>query len=150
MNNIERMERWGESHHPRWVDIVRVILGVFLMYKGIDFLRNMGVMEDLLARNMSFGGLAAMMIGHYIVFAHLLGGLFIALGVLTRFACLIQIPILLCAVIFVNLSGHIFRPYSEMIISIVVLLLLVYFLVAGNGKWTFDFDEEEEKKMVTH
>ena len=128
------------------MDIARVALGIFLCYKGVDFARNMGAMNDLLASNMSFGGLAVMLIGHFIVFAHILGGLLIAIGVLTRFACLIQIPILLGAIFLVNLKGGMFTPYSELIISIVVLLLLFYFLVVGNGPWTANFDEEEKKR----
>ncbi len=147
MNYIERMEQWGDTHHPKWMDIVRIALGIYLCYKGVDFVRNMGAMNDLLAHNMSFGSLAVMMIGHFIVFAHILGGLLIAMGVLTRFACLIQIPILLGAIFLVNLKGGMFTPYSELIISIVVLLLLFYFLVIGNGQWTANFDEEEKKKV---
>jgi putative oxidoreductase len=148
MNSLEKLEKWGDTHHPKWMDIVRIALGVFLVWKGVDFLKNMGVMNDLLARNMSFGGFAVMLIGHYIVFAHILGGLLIAIGVLTRFACLIQIPILLGAVIMVNLSGTMFRPYSEVVISILVLMLLVYFMVIGNGPWAANFDEDEEKKPI--
>ena len=146
MNYLERMEKWGDAHHPKWMDIVRIVLGVFLIYKGIDFLRNMGIMNELLSRRMSFGGFAVMLIGHYIVFAHILGGLFVTLGVLTRFACLIQIPILLGAVFLFNFSGDMWRPYSESIISIIVLLLLIYFLIIGNGPINFNFDEEEKQK----
>ena len=147
MNYIQRFEHWGDTHHPRWVDIVRIGLGVFLCYKGIDFLRNMGVINDLLARHISFGSFAIIMLGHYIVFAHILGGIFLAMGVLTRFACLIQIPILLGALIMLNWSQDMLRPYSQIILTIVVLLLLVYFLVAGNGRWAVSFDEPEERKV---
>jgi uncharacterized membrane protein YphA (DoxX/SURF4 family) len=96
---------------------------------------------------MAFGSFSIIMIGHFIVFAHILGGLLIAIGVLTRFACLIQIPILLGAVILIlfNSSDAVLRPYSEGIISVVVLLLLIYFLIVGNGPLHFDFEEAEEK-----
>jgi uncharacterized membrane protein YphA (DoxX/SURF4 family) len=146
MNYIERFERWGDTHHPGWVDIVRIGLGVFLCYKGIDFLRNMGAINDLLSRHLSFGSFAVIMLGHYIVFAHILGGIFLALGVLTRFACLIQIPILLGALIMLNWSEDVLRPYSQLVLTIVVLLLLIYFLAAGNGKWAVSFDEPEERE----
>ena len=149
MNNIEtkmhNVEHWGDTHHPKWVDVIRIALGVFLCYKGIDFLRNMGIINDLIANHLSYGSFFTIMLGHYIVFAHILGGIFLALGAFTRFACLIQIPILLGAIIFVNFSNDVLRPYSGLIISILVLLLLVYFLIAGNGHWAFSFDEKEEK-----
>ena len=35
----------------------------------------------------------------------------------------------------VNWSEDMLRPYSQLIITIVVLLLLIYFLIAGNGRW---------------
>lgn len=148
MNNLERVEHWGDTHHPKWVDIVRIILGIFLCYKGIDFLRNMGIMNDLLATHLSFGSFAAIMIGHYVVFAHILGGIFIALGILTRFACLIQIPILLGAIIMINWPQDMTRPYSQLLLTIVVLLLLFYFLIAGNGRWVISFDEPEETRLI--
>jgi putative oxidoreductase len=146
MNNLQRFELWGNTHHPKWVDIVRIVLGVFLCYKGIAFLRNMGIMNDLLSNHLSFGSFAIIMIGHYIVFAHILGGIFITMGVLTRFACVIQIPILLGALIMINWSQDMLRPYSQLMLTIVVLLLLIYFLIAGNGVWAVNFDEPEDKK----
>jgi uncharacterized membrane protein YphA (DoxX/SURF4 family) len=54
------------------------------------------------------------------------------MGVLTRFACLIQIPILLGAVFFVDTTFY--RPFSEVLLSVLVLLLLIVFLVVGNGR----------------
>lgn len=150
MNNIERVEQWGNTHHPKWVDIVRIILGVFLCYKGVDFLRNMGAMNDLLSNHLSFGSFAIIMIGHFVVFAHILGGIFIAMGVLTRFACLLQIPILLGALIMVNWSQDMLRPYSQLILTVVVLLLLIYFLIVGNGRFSVSFDEPEDTKADQH
>ena len=50
-------------------------------------------------------------------------------------ACLIQIPILLGAIFFVN--SDLYRPLSAVALPIVVLLLLIMFLVIGNGKWQF-------------
>ncbi len=146
MNMLQKFEIWGDTHHPKYMDIVRIALGIFLCYKGVDFLRHMGIMNDLIAKNLSFGSFFVMMLGHYIVFAHIIGGIFLTLGLLTRFACLIQIPILLGAVIFINFTGDTFQPYAEIVLSVVVLLLLIYFLVAGNGPWSFDFTESEEKK----
>jgi uncharacterized membrane protein YphA (DoxX/SURF4 family) len=131
MNLVQRVEHWGEAHHPQWLDIVRILLGIFLCYKGVDFLMNMGQMLSLIINNMSFGSFTEMMMGNYISFAHILGGILLILGVLTRFACLLQIPILVGAVFFVNTS--LYRPFSEMMIAILVLLLLILFLIVGNG-----------------
>ncbi|HEV3325701.1 MAG TPA: DoxX family protein [Puia sp.] len=135
MNLVQRVEHWGDTHHPQWLDIVRIALGGFLCYKGVDFLMNMGSMLDLMANRMSFGSFTAMLMSNYIAFAHILGGVLLILGVLTRFACLIQIPILLGAIFFVNSS--LYKPFSALALPIIVLLLLIWFLVIGNGKWSF-------------
>lgn len=134
MDFLHRAEQWGDNHHPRWVDFVRIALGVFLCYKGIEFLRNMGSLTDLVAKRVSFGSFFTIMLGHYIVFAHILGGILIAAGVLTRFACLIQIPILLGAVLLFNTPMDSMRPYSALLFSVLILLLLIYFMIVGNGK----------------
>jgi len=138
MNLVQRVENWGDTHHPQWLDIVRIALGVFLCFKGVDFLNNMGAMLNLVTHRMAFGSFTSMLMSNYIAFAHLLGGILLILGVLTRFACLIQIPILLGAIFFVNLSPDMYRPLSELALSIGVLLLLICFLVVGNGngKWS--------------
>jgi putative oxidoreductase len=136
MNLVQRVEHWGDTHHPQWLDIVRIALGAFLCFKGVEYLYNMGTMLNLITNRMAFGSFSSMLMSNYIAFAHLLGGILLILGVLTRFACLIQIPILLGAIFFVNLSPDLYRPFSELLLSIVVLLLLILFLVIGNGRWS--------------
>jgi len=145
MNYLKRLESWGDSHHPKWLDLVRIALGIFLCFKGIQFYNNMGTMMNLMANKTSFDSFVVVMLSHYIVFAHLLGGFLLALGLLTRFACLIQIPILLGAVILINSSPDLLRPFSELLISIVVLALLIYFLIVGNGPWSFQWFVDHDK-----
>jgi putative oxidoreductase len=147
MNVLQRLGHWGDTHHPRWVDLIRIGLGIFLCHKGIEFLQDMSSMMNVLSGSFSFGSFAMLLLGHYIVFAHLLGGVLLVLGMLTRFACLIQLPVLLGAIIFVNAKEGLWQPFSELWLSILVFGLLVYFLIAGNGPWSFDrMSEEPEKK----
>lgn len=143
MNLVQRVGHWGDTHHPLWLDIVRILLGAFLCYKGVDFLMNMGQMLNLMTNRMSFGSFAALLMSNYISFAHLLGGILLIMGVLTRFACLLNIPILLGAVFFVNTT--LYRPFSEVLVSILILLMLILFLIVGNGKiQMLTFREEKQ------
>lgn len=147
MNLVQRLEYWGEHHHPKWLDIIRIALGIFLCYKGIEFLGNMSNMLNLMTSRLSFGSFTILMLSNYIAFAHLLGGFLLALGLLTRFACLLQIPILIGAIVFINSgnsAGNMMRPFSELLLAIVVLLLLIYFLIAGNGPWSFSSMAEKK------
>ena len=134
MNLVQRVEHWGDAHHPQWLDIIRIALGAFLCFKGVEFLMNMGTMLNLVTHRMAFGSFSSMLMSNYIAFAHILGGILLILGVLTRFACIIQIPILLGAIFFVDLSPEMYRPFSEVLQAIVVFILLVCFLIVGNGK----------------
>jgi uncharacterized membrane protein YphA (DoxX/SURF4 family) len=145
MSFIEKFEQWGDRHHPKWLDIIRIALGVFLIYKGVDFLRNSSDLITLLKNTSPFSGFILVMLGQVISFAHIIGGIFLIIGMFTRAACLLQIPILLCAIIFVNIKGtqDTFNPYSELFLSIIVLLLLVYFLIIGNGSLSVKMPPEE-------
>lgn len=138
MNLVQRVEFWGERHHPQWTDIVRIGLGIFLVYKGIDFARNITTVTNLMSSSISFNGLLLILLGHYVVFAHIMGGFMLTIGMLTRFACLIQIPILIGALILINISPDVWRPFSQSVITLVVLVLLVYYLIVGSGRYSFD------------
>jgi len=146
MNIVQRLEYWGDHHHPKWLDIIRIVLGLFLCYKGIDFLANMGAMNNLLSNKMSFGSFTTMLLVNFIAFAHLLGGFLLVLGLLTRFACILQIPILIGAIVLINSSGGVFKPFSELTLSILILLLLIFFLIVGNGPWSFRLASGQDDK----
>ena len=134
MDFLHRVEHWGDTHHPRWVDIVRIALGVFLCIKGIQFPGQASAVMQKMLSFLSSDYFFLSMLQYYVLFAHLLGGIFLIGGVFVRFACLIQIPILIGAIIFINTSINSWSPFSELSISIVVLLLLFYFMIVGNGR----------------
>ncbi|MBO9573512.1 MAG: DoxX family membrane protein [Chitinophagaceae bacterium] len=136
MNYAQRIELWGDRHHPKWLDIVRVLLGIFLCYKGFEFLNNINVLQNSISDKLSSNAFGLTLLSHYVLFAHIMGGILLILGILTRVACIIQIPVLLGAIFFVKSSGNIFRPFSELWLAIIVLLLLIYFLIIGNGPWS--------------
>lgn len=147
MTILQRFEHWGDTHHPKWLDIIRILLGVFLFYKGIDFLQNLPSVKGELHNKTSFNEYTILLLGHYVVFAHIIGGILLTIGLFTRFACLIQIPVLLGAIIFVNSGNSAIKPYSELFLSVIVLLLLVYFMVIGNGPWAVKFKVNEKRHV---
>ncbi len=147
MDILHRFERWGDTHHPKGLDIIRIVLGIFLCYKGIDFLQNMSTITGPLSTKTSFGSFSIILLSHFVVFAHMIGGILMVVGFLTRFACLIQIPIMLGAIIFINSASDVFKPYSELFLSILILLLLIYFLIVGNGPWAIKLKEEKKREI---
>jgi putative oxidoreductase len=105
----------------------------------------MGSLMSIMSNKVQFNSLMFIVLGHYVVFAHIVGGILLIIGLFTRFACLIQIPILLVAVLLINAGNNMMRPYSEFFLSLVVLLLLIYFLIVGNGPWSFKLADDERR-----
>jgi putative oxidoreductase len=119
---------------PIWLTFIRVILGFILFWKGIEFIQDSSRLESLL-QNSRFDivGRNIRQLTYVIPYINLLGGLFIASGLLTRWTSLIQIPILIGAVIFSNLQGGMSFSNTDLVLSIVTLLLLIVFVIKGSG-----------------
>ena len=126
---LHQLDKWSTTH-PRLLLLLRAALGIALVSKGISFISDMMSLKALLES--SFGFLPDW-IALVITWIHLLCGFLITIGLFTRLSALIQIPILIGAVI-INLSMGIFTPGSELLFSLLVLVLLVLFLFEGGGE----------------
>ncbi|MDB5118452.1 MAG: DoxX family protein [Mucilaginibacter sp.] len=138
MKFIKRIENWGDTHHPKILDLVRIVLGIFLVMKGLEFMHNIPFLRDLLLQNTSVN-LSPFMIAiilRYVTYVHMVGGTLIFLGLFTRLSSLMQLPIILGAVFYVN----ILNPFvsSELWLSIIVLTLLLLFTIIGSGPLSLD------------
>ena len=132
----QKIESWADRHHPAWLDLLRMSLGVFLFIKGVIFISDISELEKLLITiNIEW---ASFLFAHYIAFAHLVGGLLIALGLETRAAILFQLPILLGAVLFVTPGEYVTTLNTEWWVSALTLGLLLLFLIFNSGRWSVD------------
>ena len=73
---------------------------------------------------------------HYVTPAHLIGGLLIVFGLLTRWAIIAQLPLIFGAVI-INFAGE--MNTTNLILSLVTLVLCIFFLFYGSGKRSVDY-----------
>jgi uncharacterized membrane protein YphA (DoxX/SURF4 family) len=73
---------------------------------------------------------------YYVTFVHLVGGTLIALGVLTRFSSIMQIPVVFVAVFFINVLQSPFN--TDLVSSVAALIFLVVFAVIGPGKLSLE------------
>jgi len=136
MNLIHKIEHWGDTHHPRWIDYLRIIVGFLILIKGLSFVSDLDRVSSLVQQvNYTLYIWRGV---HYIVFAQIVGGLFIVFGFQTRLAAIVLLPILFGAVFFVNLTNGLSFLNGELWLSIVVLLMLILFLVMGSGKYSLD------------
>jgi len=85
------------------LDIIRMLVGIFLVVKGELFLQDPSFLKELITQNKwvnpSPDTVKALV--YYVTYIHLFGGTLMFLGISTRFAAFLQLPALLGAVFFV-------------------------------------------------
>ncbi len=130
MNAIGRVENWADHHHSGWIDPLRIILGLFLIVKGVMLVGNSDlIVASILNTKLQFIAFFAAM---YSIGFLLVGGLLILSGLLTRIIALFELPVLILE-IFIHLPT-VFAPVNyELSYSIITLFLLIFFLVFGSG-----------------
>ena len=136
MSILHRVDHWSSTHHPAWLVVIRVALGIGLFIKGIGFISDTAQLQQLLSSShftQPFPWLS-----YVITWLHLFGGFMIIIGLFTRVMAALQIPILLGAVLFIHSGGGVFASGSELGLALAVLLLLVFFLVEGSGPLSLD------------
>lgn len=84
---------------------------------------------------------ASMLIYQYVTMVHLGGGILIIFGLLTRIAVAVQIPILIGAV---AVNFMVTMNPQHLAEASVILLLSLFFVVAGSGKHSADYSLKME------
>jgi putative oxidoreductase len=138
MNFLKNIANWGDTHHPKALDLIRMVLGILLLVKGVVFLNNLPFLREIILRTKAIDQSPEVVtfIIYYVILVHMIGGVFIFLGLLTRLAALIQIPVVFGAVFFVNILISFFN--SELWLSVLVLALLMFFVIIGSGPLSLD------------
>lgn len=136
-HDIRHPHRINSANNPLWMDALRMLLGLFLFVKGVLFLEHTTDVFQLF--NSSQGFLSTGNAHLLTSLVHLVGGFMIMVGMLTRLALLCQIPILLGALLIVNTQrGGVNVTNTELLLSLLVTALLLFFMVVGPGRYSVD------------
>lgn len=146
MNLTSKLKSIEANHHPRWLILLRALLGLALFLRGIQFIRDQSLLVKAVESSSSLKSFV--WLETVIPWVHLLGGVFILIGLFTRWAIIFQLPIVLGAIIFVNARDGIFAGSGELWFSILILILLVVFLVEGDGFLSWKKMLNKEKDIV--
>jgi len=150
MKTINECKHWVESHMDMVIDLVRIYLGIGLFVKGLYFLMHQEQLRRLLEGPDNFA-FAQGALAHYVIPVHLVGGLLLALGLLTRLAALSQIPILLGAVLYVWLPRVLLVEQRQNLeFSALVLFLLALIFVYGAGRISIDYLLTKKESRQVH
>jgi len=135
---LDKINSWGNNHHPLVLDFIRIALGVFILLKGYAFMMNTSYLKMILQQQ-GWVRLAPVMLTiiiSYIVFVHMAGGLLITLGILTRLCCLLQLPVIIGAIFMSNLF---ISPLNSVLwLAIITCFLLIVFIIVGSGPLSLD------------
>src|SRR3954470_9453830 len=89
-----------------WLTVLRILLGLIIFYKAITFIRNTAALKSLIeGTGLGVFSQNSEVLAFVIAYLSLLCGLFITVGLITRVASIIQIPILIVAVFLVNIKN---------------------------------------------
>lgn len=134
METIKSLNKWANAHTYLPLDLLRIALGVFLFIKGVNFMGNSEMLMSLFEPFQNMVG--GMIIIHYVAPAHFIGGVLIAFGLLTRWAIIAQLPILIGAVA-INFLGD--MNSSNLTLASITFLVCIFFLFYGSGKHSADY-----------
>lgn len=118
------------------LDVVRVYLGAGLFFRGLALLGLDPGLLQLTGGDMP--GLPLTGVAAYVMAAHLVGGALMIVGLYTRLAALIQLPVLIGAVFLVHWQEGLLSANQSLEFSALVLYLLLIVCVFGSGEWSLD------------
>ncbi|MBW8243946.1 DoxX family protein [Muricauda oceani] len=134
MGLIKKLNKWANAHTYLILDLIRVLLGIVFFVKGIEFMTHHEEMERLAAPFQNIPG--GMILLHYLIPAHFVGGILIVVGLLTRWAAIAQLPLLFGAVL-TNFLGQ--MDTNNLMLAIIVLITSLFFIIYGSGKHSVDY-----------
>jgi len=122
--------------HPKFSEILRIILGIVLIWKGIAFMLDL----DLLHLYLYYTGISDILglsaainiVAQLIIILNIFGGICIALNFNARLFCWFNLPILFGAVFLVNMYRGNFEPHVEFWLSLLSLLAIAFILLTGK------------------
>lgn len=149
MNKLSHWIDWAEAHPKVWLDCIRIYLGLGLFIRGVFIISNTRAefVQTLLERQ-AFPWIVTVGLLHYIALAHLIGGLMLTVGLLTRIAAWVQVPILAGALLLHRGEG-LMSGGQSLEFSALVLFLLVTFAVSGAGPVSVDNGMPKLKPALT-
>jgi len=129
----------------------RVVLAVILLWKGISFFADQSGLVEVIAQSGDWWFAPAAW-AHYVIMAHIFGGVSLLFGMATRLAAIMQLPILGVAVFFFHIpqlsAGT--ALMAEASLAIFTLVLVMFYSVRGAGCFSFDYSNAIDEDHYHH
>jgi len=132
MSLFNKIVEGFNTNHDFAYSLIRIILGVALLVRGLILLSDPAAISELAGQNELYWWYS------YITIIHIIAGLLLTLGLLTRVASLLQIPILAGAVFFIHMRQGLLTEGQSLELSALVLVLLIIYFLFGSGSLSLD------------
>jgi uncharacterized membrane protein YphA (DoxX/SURF4 family) len=130
MSTLISKLKFLDSKTDKAYSFIRMFLGIALLIRGWLIISNPNSLIELGVQRELF--IWVSLIG----IVHIVGGLLLFLGLFTRIAALIQIPILISAIFYVYKHTQLMMGGQSLELAVLVLFLLCLFFVVGSGPLT--------------
>jgi len=144
MEKINSIIKWLDDNQNLAYSLIRFFLGTALFVRGWIFFADPGTVTEM-AREESL-----YMWFSYVTLGHLIGGFLLMVGLLTRLAALVQIPILFGAVFVVNAGKNLASIDQSLELAVMVLVLLIVYFIFGSGGFSLDQYLADKKAESKH
>ena len=123
---------WFDNNTSLAYALIRSFLGVALFIRGVILASDPAVITTLAGEDKIYWWYS------YITVAHIIGGISLTAGLLTRLGSFLQIPVLFGAVFLVHLKQGLLSVGQSLELSVLVLVLLIVHFIFGAGEFSID------------
>ena len=142
---IEKFRETLQKQHSTWQLFFRIILGLILFAKGIQFIKEATLLKEVVEGTVSLKNFPWLYI--IIPWVHFFGGLLILIGLFSRWAAFAQLPIIIGSIFFVSEKSRFLLGHFELPMAIIILLLIFIHIIIGGGVFSWRNLIKEEKNI---
>ena len=121
-STFDKIDQWVEQKKIYPIDIIRILFGIFIIWKGYQFGEKPETLPMVMGRFTFF----EIFLVVYIVIAQFAAGILIMVGLITRTAVICLLPILIGAVIYSPRASTVLHYTGETWAIVCFLLSLAY------------------------
>ena len=133
MKDLTKYITWLDNNQNLAYSLIRIFVGAALMVRGWIFFADPEAVTRLAREESLFLWFS------YVTLGHLIGGFFVMVGLQTRLAALVQVPILFGAVFVVHANQNLATVGQSLELAVMVLVLLFIFTLFGSGTLSLDY-----------
>ncbi|MBZ0178459.1 MAG: DoxX family protein [Melioribacteraceae bacterium] len=123
---------WFDKHSEFAYSFIRIFLGFALFVRGLILSFDPSLITQLTGASHWYWWYS------YVIIAHIICGVMLGIGLLTRLAAFLQIPILIGAIFVFHLKAGLVRVEQSLELSTLVFVLLIIYSLFGSGSLSMD------------